>query len=219
MWNELPEYWKQCFRLVWDSYKCGSFPIGAVIVNEENEIIATGRNRVYEKNHVDDEICNNKIAHAEINAILKIDNLETNENRKRYKIYSSLEPCPLCFGAIVISGIKHIHYAARDGLAGASNLKEGNDHLKSKSLHTFGPYDHLEIVQIVIITDFILRRGHDVERIIAPWREDCPLAVKIGSDWFEKNKLQKAIESNIGIDNIMNDISEEIIRLNGSARS
>jgi len=43
MWDQLEKPWQACFELGWTSFKKGSFPIGAVIVDETGEIIAKGR--------------------------------------------------------------------------------------------------------------------------------------------------------------------------------
>jgi tRNA(adenine34) deaminase len=209
MWNSLSQPWKDCFEQAWKSYCSGSFPIGAAITDENGEVISTGRNKVYEQGHGEGQVCNNKIAHAEVNAILKIDNLETNTNRKKYHIFSTMEPCPLCFGAIVMSGIKHIYFAAGDGLAGGTNLAQGNEYIAGKAMQITGPHKELEIVQIVLKTDFILRRGHDTERIIAPWRADCPIGVKIGEEWFKENKLQAAKTKKLPFAEICNEIITE----------
>lgn len=206
MWNSLACAWKECFSQAWISYCNGSFPIGAAITDETGTVISIGRNKVYEKEHEESQVCNNKIAHAEINAILKIDNLETNANRKKYSIYSTMEPCPLCFGAIVMSSIKKIHFAAGDGLAGGTNLIRGNDYISGKAIEENGPHKELEIVQIVLKTDFILRRGHDIERIISPWRADCPVGVTIGEEWFLQNKLQDAKDKQIPFSEVFDEI-------------
>ncbi|WP_409253000.1 nucleoside deaminase [Bacillus sp. SCS-153A] len=213
MWNSLPRAWKKCFEQAWISYCSGSFPIGAAITDENGEVIATGRNKVYEQAHEERQVCDNKIAHAEINAILQINNLETNTNRKKYSIYSTMEPCALCFGAIVMSSIKNIHFAAGDGLAGATNLIKGNDYISGKNIHVTGPIKELEIVQLVLKTDFILRRGHDTERIITPWRVDCPEGVRIGEEWYKNGTLQHAKESGKSFGEIFDEILEEAAKM------
>ncbi|WP_113930280.1 nucleoside deaminase [Bacillus sp. P14.5] len=212
MWVNLSHAWKECFEQAWISYCNGSFPIGAAITDENGRVISAGRNKVYEKSQENGQVCNNKIAHAEINAILKIDNLETNQNRKRYSIYSTMEPCALCFGAIVMSSIKNIHYAAGDGLAGATNLVNGNDYITGKSISVHGPHKELEIAQLVLKTDFVLRRGHDVERIITPWRMDCPIGVELGERWFSNGTLQTAKQDGKPFGEIFEDIKKEARR-------
>lgn len=210
MWQTLSDLWKECFYQAWLSYCNGSFPIGAVIVDEDGNIISKGRNTVYETEAMPNEICNNKIAHAEINAILKINNLETNVTRKEYELYSTMEPCPLCFGAIVMSGIRNIHYAARDKVVGATNLKDGNAYLQRKNINISGPHTELEIVQFVLKTDFVLRRGHDVDRLLQTWKQDCPVGIAIGRKWYESNKLLQAKQEKTDISVIVDEILSEI---------
>ena len=210
MWHTLCEPWKECFNQAWLSYCNGSFPIGAVIVDGSENIISKGRNTVYETEAMPNEICNNKIAHAEINAILKINNLETNAMRKEYELYSTMEPCPLCFGAIVMSGLTNIHFAARDRLVGATDLKEGNAYLQGKNMSVTGPHKELEIVQFVLKTDFVLRRGHSVDRLLQTWEQDCPIGIAIGRKWYETNKLIQAKQEKTDISTIVDEIMAEL---------
>lgn len=210
MWHTLSEPWKECFTQAWLSYCTGSFPLGAAVVDGNGTIISKGRNTVYEMEAMPNEICNNKIAHAEINAILQINNLETNAMRKEYELYSTMEPCPLCFGAIVMSGIRNIHYAARDKVVGATNLKDGNAYLQRKNMKVFGPHKELEIVQFVLKTDFVLRRGHDVGRLLQTWEYDCPIGIVIGRKWYESNKLVQAKQEKKDISMLIDEIISEI---------
>ena len=47
-WARLPEPWRQCFQLGWQSHRAGSVAIGAVVVDPAGTVVATGRNRVTE---------------------------------------------------------------------------------------------------------------------------------------------------------------------------
>ena len=78
----------------------GGIPIGAVLVNAQGTVVATGRNR-----RVQEEAC---IMHAEINCLL-------NAGRKLSSfrgmtMYSTLIPCNMCAGAIVHFGIIKVVY-------------------------------------------------------------------------------------------------------------
>jgi tRNA(adenine34) deaminase len=42
-WNEIPHAWQRTFEVAWESFLEGSRPIGAVVVNDEGEIISTGK--------------------------------------------------------------------------------------------------------------------------------------------------------------------------------
>jgi tRNA(adenine34) deaminase len=86
-------------------------PIGAVIV-KNGEIIGRGYNKV-EKNM-------DSTAHAEIRAIK---NAIKNSDYKHLidcSLYVTLEPCPMCSGAIVLSRLKRLVYGVKDPKAGAS---------------------------------------------------------------------------------------------------
>ncbi|KAA0550017.1 nucleoside deaminase [Bacillus sp. BGMRC 2118] len=209
MWKDLTEPWRECLKQAWKSYKKGTFPIGAVITNESGTVIASGRNKVYENKTIQGQICSNKIAHAEINAILKINNLETNTETKNYTIYSTMEPCPLCFGAIVMSGIRTVNFGARDQVAGGTNLVNGNEYIASKSMKIEGPFLDIELFQFVLKTDFTIRRGHHVERLLNSWENDCPIGVAIGRDCYETNKLQEAVKLEAPIEVIYDELMQE----------
>jgi tRNA(adenine34) deaminase len=209
MWESLSEPWRESFNQAWKSYSKGSFPIGAVIYDESGMFVSKGRNKVYESEPQTGQICENKIAHAEINAILRMDNFETNPYIKTYTLYSTMEPCPLCFGAIVMSSIRHVKYAAKDGVAGSTDLIIGNDYIRSKNMKIDGPHRDLEIVQFVLKTDFTIRRGYAVDRLLTAWEKDCPLGVNIGRKWYEQNKLQDALTLNKSFGSIFDEILQE----------
>lgn len=48
MYTSLAKPWQVCVDLAWEAYCAGSVPIAAVITNEYGEIVATGRNRLFE---------------------------------------------------------------------------------------------------------------------------------------------------------------------------
>lgn len=89
----------------------GDVPIGCVIVHD-GRIIGRGRNRV-EKRQI-------ATAHAELEAI---ENAVRNTGYKHLldsTMYVSLEPCSMCSGAIVLTRIERLVFAAFDPKAGAS---------------------------------------------------------------------------------------------------
>ncbi|MTI66740.1 MAG: hypothetical protein FH753_09095 [Firmicutes bacterium] len=59
---------------------------------------------------------------------------------------------------------------------------------------------------MILKTDFVLRRGIMVNRLLSAWKEDCPIGVLIGEKWFKLNKLQKAKEENKDFDFILKEI-------------
>ena len=90
--------------------EAGEVPIGAVVVRGD-EIVGRGHNRR--------EFGHNALAHAEIEAIdaacRKLDGWRLWE----CDLYVTLEPCPMCAGAIINSRIKHVYFGAKDEKAGS----------------------------------------------------------------------------------------------------
>ena len=92
---------------------CGDVPVGAVIVYD-GEIVAVAHNE-REKN-------GDPTAHAEILAIRKAAEVLGRRRLEGCTLYVTLEPCPMCAGAIVMSGIDRVYFGAyepRLGCAGS----------------------------------------------------------------------------------------------------
>jgi tRNA(adenine34) deaminase len=88
----------------------GEVPIGAVIVRE-GAVIATGNNRVL-RDH-------DPSAHAEVIALRAAGKLLGNYRLEGCDLYTTLEPCSMCAGAILHARIRRLIYAAPDPKAGA----------------------------------------------------------------------------------------------------
>ena len=106
----MEKYIKQALLLAKKAGASGEIPVGAVIV-KDGEVIATGVNRR--------ETDNTALGHAEIMAI----NLAC-ERLGRWRLddcelYVTLEPCPMCAGAIINARIKKVVFGAFDKKAGS----------------------------------------------------------------------------------------------------
>lgn len=85
-------------------------PVGAIIVKGD-EIVGTGRNRR--------EYGKNALYHAEIEAIDNACKTLGGWRLWECDMYVTLEPCPMCAGAIINSRIKTVYYGASDLKAGS----------------------------------------------------------------------------------------------------
>lgn len=92
-----------------EAAKRGEIPVGAVIV-KNGEVIAVGSNRREEKKSV--------ISHAEIEAIEKATKRLGDWRLDGCELYVTLEPCPMCTGAIINSRISTVIFGAYDLKAG-----------------------------------------------------------------------------------------------------
>ncbi|OQX05101.1 MAG: tRNA-specific adenosine deaminase [Desulfobacteraceae bacterium IS3] len=91
----------------------GEFPVGCVLVYKNRIIAASSR-----ANSTGAAV--NEIDHAEILALRQLGNLERKIDRGKITLFSTLEPCLMCFGAIMLSGIGEIVYAYEDVMGGGT---------------------------------------------------------------------------------------------------
>ncbi len=103
-------FMKEALKEAQKAYNKEEVPVGAVIVKND-KIIARGHNSKEEKN--------NTIKHAEIIAIEKASRKLSNWRLENCEMYVTLEPCPMCAGAIINSRIKKVYIGALDEKTGA----------------------------------------------------------------------------------------------------
>ena len=87
------------------SLQAGERPIGAVIVRD-NKVIGRGRAQHLARK--------SEIAHAEMNALLQAEQYLYNNVHGECVIYSTVEPCVMCLGAIVMANIDNVVYGLAD---------------------------------------------------------------------------------------------------------
>ena len=95
----------------------GGIPIGAVLV-KDGEIISRGHNRLIQNDSV--------ILHAEMDAIENAGRLNYEDYRK-CTLYTTLSPCPMCSGAIILYNIPRVVIGENKTLMGAEGLLQCND--------------------------------------------------------------------------------------------
>lgn len=104
-------YMRLALRHAQHSFREKEVPIGAVIVDSDGTVLATSRNQVETENDV--------TAHAELSCIRKATKIKKNWRLTGCTLYSTLEPCPMCMGAIQASRISKVVYGAPDIRMGA----------------------------------------------------------------------------------------------------
>lgn len=128
MWNDLSKAWQEAFLAGWEAFRNGSVPIGAVIVDENMNIISRGRNRTLE-----DAVANSRTAHAETECIRDLD-ISKYTDVRNYTLYTCMEPCPMCMGTIVMGNIRRIRTATRDGWCGSLHYMVDDPYIASKNI-------------------------------------------------------------------------------------
>ncbi|MDR2420654.1 MAG: nucleoside deaminase [Oscillospiraceae bacterium] len=111
MTAENEKYMAEALALARDAARDGETPVGCVIADADGKIIGRGRNR-REKNR-------NATAHAEIEAIGDAGRTLGGWRLGGCALYVTLEPCPMCAGAIINARISKVFYGAREPATGA----------------------------------------------------------------------------------------------------
>jgi tRNA(Arg) A34 adenosine deaminase TadA len=131
LWADLAVRWQACLEQAWAAYRAGSLPIGAIVVDRAGQIVGRGRNRIFEVDAETPEarcLSGHRLAHAEVNALISVDHATV--NIKECALYTTLEPCALCVGAIRMLALKDVRYAASDPAAGSLSLLEATEFMR-----------------------------------------------------------------------------------------
>ena len=108
---EREEYMSLALALAKEAAQAGEVPVGCVIADGEGRVIGRGRNRREESGDA--------TAHAEVEAIRQACAALGNWRLENCSIYVTLEPCPMCTGAIINSRIPTVVFGAREALSGS----------------------------------------------------------------------------------------------------
>ena len=113
-----------------------TYPVGAVIVGPDGKVISQGHNLVYNEGVF--------TSHAEIEAIRAAgDQLMRKQNFEFCTLYTTLEPCLMCCGAIIHARITHVIWIKDDDTHGA--LRCLHDNARPLSSFYVSKFDALEI--------------------------------------------------------------------------
>ena len=107
---EHEDFMREALALAHEAAAHGEVPVGCVIARG-GEVVGRGRNRREETQSA--------AAHAEMEAIAAANAYLGTWRLDDCSLYVTLEPCPMCAGAIVNARIKRVYYGARDEAMGA----------------------------------------------------------------------------------------------------
>lgn len=114
-----------------EASKAGTYPIGAIIVNPQGAIIGRGYNHVYHRGDY--------TSHAEMEAIRDAGcRLMQKPNYNACTLYTTLEPCLMCCGAILLARIKRVIWAKNDDVYGALRCLCKQNHCQNGAIQREG---------------------------------------------------------------------------------
>ena len=151
MWSDLPTPWQACLELAWEAYCDDCIPIGAVVTDLGGNVLARGRNRIYEKIKPGGHMNGAALAHAEVEALRALDFDAVDPHT--CILYTTTEPCPMCMGTLYMSGVRTLHFAARDPFAGSINMLGTTWYLSRKPIKVSGPDLQLESIVVALFAE------------------------------------------------------------------
>ena len=108
---EREEYMRLALQEAKDASAAGEVPVGCVITDADGRVIGRGRNRREEKQSA--------LSHAEIEAIAEACAAKGSWRLDGCTLYVTLEPCPMCTGAIINARIPTVVFGAREENTGS----------------------------------------------------------------------------------------------------
>jgi tRNA(adenine34) deaminase len=191
MWAHFPTPWRATLELAWEAYCDDCLPIGAIVTDADGQIISRGRNRIYQNHPADWSKRGAELEHAETEALRRLDFGAIEPHQ--CILYTTTEPCPMCMGTFYMSGLRTLHYAAREPWAGSVNLLGATWYLSRKPIKVFGPPD--PVLEMLVMALFIEKDySQRVEHILAGafyerWMQVVPKCLEAGRALYQKGIL------------------------------
>ncbi|UBV42338.1 nucleoside deaminase [Deinococcus taeanensis] len=153
--------WTAALSEAWEAYCAGSYAIGACVTDASGAVIARGRNRLSEPRGVEGGVIRgHDLAHAEINALLNLTGAPRPDCHA-WTVLTTVQPCPQCAGAIAMSGLRAVAYAAPDPWAGCTHLLTDDPYVSRKGIRVLrAPADVQRAALRLALVSF-LEDGHD----------------------------------------------------------
>ena len=203
MWQNLEMPWKSAAELAWESYKSGSLPIAAVIVDLEGNVAAAGRNSILEENGI-----NRKIAHAEMKALMALD-YNTHPRIREYTMYATLEPCPMCMGAIVMCDMRKLRIAARDPWAGAVGICD-YPYIASKNMDICFEDGNVSEILTVLYLCRLLEGYRKHDEFLTVLKDDAPKEFALSEQFCAQGTLRGFAHKGAGMEEVYNYIGSKM---------
>lgn len=196
--------WHAALSEAWTAYREGSYAIGACIADEHGAVLARGRNRLGEVRGVHGRgagghITGHDLAHAEINTLL---DLQVKHHPACYSwtVYTTVEPCPQCAGAVAMSSIRGLCYAAPDPWAGASDILTDHRYVSRKEMRVSRAPAGVQSAALRLVLVSFLESGHHASgefmQCFAPYAGDLQAAQQL----HQQGMLQQLRQDRAGLD-------------------
>jgi tRNA(Arg) A34 adenosine deaminase TadA len=180
---ELDPPMHRAMELAWESFCAGSLGVGAVITRND-DIVATGRNRLAEAEPGDDVLAGTSLAHAELNALAK---LQWGGHADGLQLWTTLQPCLQCLGAIRLSVVAEVHVLAPDPLFRGV---EAARHLNRFIGSSWPDFVQTEVNEWAVLSLLLVTHVATLWKAVFPgWNESLPSIAALAGDLVERGEL------------------------------
>ena len=114
MATEDEKFMRMALEEAGDALGQGQFPVGCVIVCDQDVVATGGRKNC--------DAAFSEIDHAEIVALRDLQKHRPDIDRSRLTVYATMEPCLMCFSTLIVNGIHRVVYAYEDAMGGGTNI-------------------------------------------------------------------------------------------------
>lgn len=207
-WDGLAKPWQAALEEAWTAYLHGSLPIGAVIVRGD-QIVARGRNRICEAHEIKGFIGGTQISHAEMNAVVQLPN---DADTRDLELYTTMEPCPMCAGAIAMASLKTVHFAVHDAWAGGTHLYEKDGYLAGKRIKLHPPTNTtLELIcSAMWLYSDLEWRGDVPNNVVRAFEEAQPAAVQLARAVFQTRQLEQWRKARVEVGEVVDALAQRV---------
>jgi tRNA(Arg) A34 adenosine deaminase TadA len=152
--------------------------------------LSRGRNRIFEHSGEGGTLFGHRLAHAEVNALVKLD--YDRHDPRACALWTTTEPCPLCAGALRMAELAELRFASREPWAGSAAMFETVPYLKNGKVRVLGPQDRrLEAALVALKVERVVRLKPKVlERFLGLYEDIMPEATLAGRRLHRSSVLQ-----------------------------
>jgi tRNA(Arg) A34 adenosine deaminase TadA len=191
-WDALEPPFRRAVELAWESFRAGSLGIGAVITDDAGAVVVEGRNRLFEQPSPDAPLAGSTLAHAELDALSRVRWRQVVDG---HVLWSSLEPCLQCAGAIRFSGIARVRYLCDDPICdGLHRLPEISPFVATGWPAVEGPAP-TPLSTLGIVFPMHVAQFWEPDALLPHWLERFPATIEMVGDLVASGELLALAEA------------------------
>jgi tRNA(Arg) A34 adenosine deaminase TadA len=196
-WNHLALGARMAFAQQWMGLAAGGLPCGSSILNEQEQVVAVGRNHVYDlpekaNTPTTSPLQYTRLAHAEMNALALV---PSNREPELLTLWTTQHPCTMCAAALQFIGIGKVCYIADD----PSDVSPSQDIIASRGNI---PYEALgdrlwwTVSNLLFLYNSAVKQGEDANNLRKN-RARYPALVQLALQIAKDDPLGKSARAGI----------------------